>query len=81
MSPFSEAIYGTWKFRVHLGAVGSAWKWQDLYSKPAVADSPFAIELMANDGVAIAEYLRCIYINQKVILMEAPGDLLWVFRW
>jgi len=69
MSPFSEAIYGTWKKEFTLVQWDQRGSGKTYIRNPAVADSPLSIELMAHDGVAIAEHLRQYLHQSKVILM------------
>jgi pimeloyl-ACP methyl ester carboxylesterase len=69
MSPYADAIYGAWQKDftvVHWDQRGGG---KTFIRNPKNANEALTMELMVQDGVAVAQYLRQVLAKDKVILM------------
>ena len=69
MSPYADAIYGAWQKDftvVHWDQRGGG---KTFIRHPKTANEALTMELMVQDGVAVAQYLRQVLAKDKVILM------------
>lgn len=69
MSPYADAIYGAWQKDftvVHWDQRGGG---KTFIRNSKTANEALTMELMVQDGVAVAQYLRQVLAKDKVILM------------
>lgn len=69
MSPYADAIYGSWKKDFTLVQWDQRGSGKTFIRNPSTAESELSIAQMADDGIAVTEYLRQQLHKDKVILM------------
>lgn len=69
MSPYAESIYGSWKKDFTLVQWDQRGSGKTFIRNPSTAESELSIAQMADDGIAVTEYLRQQLRKDKVILM------------
>lgn len=79
LSPFADAIYGTWKKEFTLVQWDQRGSGKTFIRNPETAESSLSVEQMAADGIAIAQYLRQHLHRSKLILMGSSwGSVLGI---
>ena len=69
MSPYADAIYGSWKKDFTLVQWDQRGSGKTFIRNPSTAEAELSIAQMADDGIAVTEYLRQQLHKDKVILM------------
>lgn len=79
LSPYADAIYGTWQNEFTLVQWDQRGAGKTFAANPATAESALTVERMTQDGIELTEYLTRQFGKRKVILMGGSwGSILGI---